>query len=149
MNRSILSTALLLCAFGLALMIAGCAGKGVDFTTWVATYSGSGALDNSKTGDLTLSCDASGIVTGTLTVTGADGTDTFFKFTPGSYALAGSITSTDGNFEVSGTVPNNATFIIRGHFNTDTIHSTLYNVITGTSTTLTTSQHYTGSLIRN
>src|SRR5882757_7008251 len=105
MNRSILSIALLLCvAFGLVLSTAGCAGKGVDFNTWVATYTGTGALDNSKAGVLAVTCDASGIVTGTLTVTGADGTDTLFKFTAGTYNVTGSITSTDGNFEVSGTV---------------------------------------------
>jgi hypothetical protein len=144
MKRTVLVSAILL----LLLALSGCSGGGIDFNTWAGTYSGSGTLDNSKTGDLALTCDANGIVTGTLTVTGADGTDTNFKFTAGVYNLTGSITSTGGAFDVGGTVPNNGTFFIRGHFPADT-SSKPYTVVTGTSTTFPTSQSYPGTLTRD
>lgn len=150
MNRSNLSTSLLLiAAFGLALITAGCGGKGLDFAPWVANYTGSGSLDNGKTGDLAVSCDAAGVVTGTLTVTGADGVDTLYKFTAGVYNVSGSITSTSGDFEVTGTVPVDGDFFIRGKLPTATLTPRTYTVVTSTSVTFLTSQHYTGSLQRN
>lgn len=149
MKRSILSTALFVLGAILASVLsAGCGGQGVDFNTWAATYSGSGALDNSKVGDLALTSDAQGLVSGTLTVTGADGTDTNFKFTAGAYNVSGSITSTSGGFEVTGSVPSNGTFFVRGQFPTDS-SSKAYKVITATSSTFITSQTYDGNLTRN
>jgi hypothetical protein len=119
MKRSILSTSLVLVVLlGLIAAIAGCSGEGVDFNVWAGNYSGTGTLDNSKVGNLALTCGTDGLVSGTLTVTGADGPDTDFKFTAGSYNRAGSITSTSGNFEVSGNVPSNGDFVIRGRFPT-------------------------------
>jgi hypothetical protein len=146
MKRSILSTALvLLLALGFIAAVAGCSGEGIDFNIWAGNYSGTGTLDNGKVGDLALTCGSDGLVTGTLTVTGADGTDEDFKFTAGSYNLAGSITSTGGNFEVTGNVPANGDFFIRGNFPTDGGSKT-YTVVTEASEEFPTVLSYTGSL---
>jgi hypothetical protein len=141
MKRTVLLSALLL----LLVALSGCSGGGIDFNTWAGSYSGTGTLDNGKTGALALTCDANGIVTGTLTVTGADGSDTDFKFTAGVYNVTGSITSTGGAFDVGGNVPSNGDFFIRGRFPTDS-SSKQYTITTATSTTFPTQLTYTGSL---
>lgn len=132
---------------GLIALIAGCAGGAVNFNTWAADYAGSGTLDNDKVGQLEVTCDSNGIVTGTLTVTGTDGTESEFKFTPGAYNLSGSITSTGGNFEVSGEVPEMGGFFIRGNFPTDG-SSRDYKVVTEATETYPTVQSYDGTLAR-
>lgn len=147
MNRSYLSTLLIFAAFGLSLVLSGCGGHGIDFGTWAANYTGTVGLDNSKSGTLALTSDTNGIVTGTLTVTGADGADTNYKFTAGTYPLAGSITSTKGGFEVNGTVPTMGSFFIRGQFPTDA-STKAFTVVTGTSATYTVSLKYNGVLTK-
>src|SRR5690242_12667446 len=100
-----------------ALAIVGCGGSStVNFAAWAGNYSGNVTLDNGKAGTFTVSCDTNGIAVGTLVVTGADGTDTNYKFTAGTYNVTGNITSTGGGFEVDGIVPNNGNFFIRGQF---------------------------------
>jgi hypothetical protein len=146
MKRSILSTSLvLLIAFALIAAISGCSGEGIDFNVWAGSYSGTGTLDNDKVGNLALTCGSDGLVSGTLTVTGVDGTDEDFKFTAGTYDLNGSITSTGGNFEVSGNVPDNGNFFIRGRFPTDGSSKT-YTVVTEASEEFPDSLTYTGEL---
>lgn len=139
---------MIVAVFGLLALLAGCAGGALDFNVWAADYSGTGELDNHKTGDLHLTCDANGIVTGTLTVAGADGPDVEFKFTAGNYNLVGSITSTGGNFEVAGNVPSNGDFFIRGRFPTDGSAKD-YKVVTVANETFPTTQSYDGSLTRD
>src|ERR1044072_3215478 len=149
MKRTVLSRAFIIAAaLGLIAILAGCAGGALDFNVWGADYSGTGELDNHKTGDLAITCDSNGIVTGTLTVAGADGPDVEFKFTAGVYNLVGSITSTGGNFEVSGNVPTMGDFFIRGNFPTDGSAKD-YKGVTVANTTFPTPQSYDGSLTRD
>lgn len=116
MNRLWLTRTALLVA--ISTLLIGCFGGAFNLSDFAGNFTGTGTLDNGKTGDLALTCDSNGIVTGTLTVTGADGTQTF-KFTAGVYALSGSLTSTGGNFEVTGTVPTQGDFFIRGNLPRD------------------------------
>jgi hypothetical protein len=141
MKRTALFTAILF----FVLTAVGCAGGGINFNTWAGSYSGSGTLDNGKTGTLALTCGTDGLVNGTLTVTGADGTDTDFKFTAGSYPLTGSITSTAGAFEVGGNVPSNGDFFVRGQFPTDGGSKT-YTVTTVSSQAFPVVLTFTGTL---
>lgn len=149
MKRSVLFTASI--AFTIAAFatsLSGCAGKGVDFNIWTGTYTGTATLDNNKASTLNLTSDSSGIVAGTMVVTGADGTDTNFKFTAGTYNVTGSITSTGGAFTASGTVPNMGNFFVRGEFPTDG-SSKQYRIGTAASSTYPTSLTYTGMLSKN
>lgn len=141
MNRFLLA----LFALFVVLFVAGCGGAGFDPTQFMGTYHGTVTLDNNKAGDLTLVSDAEGLVSGSLVVTGADGTDTTYKFTAGTYSVAGSLTSLSGNFEVNGEVPDQGDFFIRGSFPTDGSTRT-FKVITGTNDQYQTSQTYIGSL---
>jgi len=149
MKKRIASTAVLLVlAVWFAVVVSGCGGSTVNFATWEGNYGGTVTLDNNKMGTLTLSSDANGLVSGFLVVTGADGTDTNFKFTAGTYNLSGSVTSTGGGFEVDGAVPNNGNFLVRGQFPT-TPTATTFRIITGTSTNFTVSLTYMGTLNRS
>lgn len=141
MNRFLLA---LLTSFAV-LFLAGCGGGGFDPAQFTGTYHGAVTLDNNKAGDLTLVSDAQGLVSGSLVVTGADGTDTNYKFTAGTYTVGGSLTSLGGDFEVNGEVPDQGDFFIRGSFPTDGGTRT-FKVITGTNDQYQTSQTYTGSL---
>jgi len=132
-------------AVWVAAFASGCGGSNVDFSQWAGNYSGTITLDNNKSGVLTLSSDSNGLVSGELVVTGADGTDTNFKFTAGTYNLTGSVTSTGGGFEVAGAVPNNGNFLVRGQFPT-TPTPTTFRIVTGLSQTFTISQTYSGTL---
>src|SRR5579862_986074 len=136
MRRRVLSNALCLFVAICILATAGCGGKSVDFSVWAGSYSGSAVLDNNKTATLSLVSDSTGLATGTLVVTGADGTDTNFKFTAGTYNVSGSVTSTGGGFEVDGTVPNNGNFVIRGTFPTDSSPK-VFHVVTSITATFT------------
>ncbi|HVT13129.1 MAG TPA: hypothetical protein VHE55_12770 [Fimbriimonadaceae bacterium] len=149
MKRSVLFSACIAFAVTLlAILLSGCGGKGVDFNTWAGSYTGTATLDNNKSSTLHLTSDSSGIVAGTMVVTGADGTDSDFKFTAGTYNVTGSITSTSGGFTVSGAVPNMGNFFIRGQFPTDG-STTEYRIGTEASTTYPTSLTYTGTLSMN
>lgn len=149
MKRSVLFTASIALAIAaLAASLSGCAGKGVDFNTWTGTYTGTATLDNNKASTLNLTSDSSGIVAGSMVVTGADGTDTNYKFTAGTYNVTGSITSTGGAFTVSGTVPNMGNFVVRGTFPTNG-GTTEYRIGTASSSTYPTSMSYTGTLSKN
>jgi hypothetical protein len=146
MKQSILSTAFLIClVLGVLGSLSGCGGSSVNFATWQGNFAGTVTLDNSKTGNLTLTSDANGLVSGVFVVTGADGTDTLFKFTAGTYHMSGGITSTSGGFEVDGAVPNMGNFFIRGQLPTDSTTKTI-RVITGTSSFFTTAILYQGTL---
>lgn len=148
MKRSVRTSIFLFCA-ALAVVAAstGCGGA-IDFNAWAGSYTGTGELDNHKAGALSLVCGSDGLVSGSLDVTGVNGTDTNFKFTPGSYTLAGSITSTSGNFEVHGNVPSNGDFFIRGRFPTNATPLP-YTVTTAASAAFPTVLTFTGTLSRS
>ncbi len=134
----------------IALASAGCGGtSSPNFAVWAGNYVGNVTLDNGKAGTLTVTCDDNGIAAGMLVVTGSNGSDSNFKFTAGTYNVTGNITSTGGGFEVDGIVPNFGNFFVRGTFPTALKGGLPFHVITGISSTYTTSLNYTGSLSRS
>ncbi len=131
----------LLAAF-VIVALSGCFGSGFNPGSYAGNYTGTGTLDNSKTGDVVLDFNGSGVATGSLTVTGAGTGDTStFQFPAGVYPLNGSVTSTKGAFEVQGMVASDKPFVIRGSLPAVGQNST-YTVFAGADT-------HTGTLTHN
>ncbi len=109
-------TSVILFACMSVFCLLGCGGGGFNVGNYVGTYDGSGSVDRGKTGTLHFTTDAEGIIAGTFVVNGTETTGTGFNFAPGTYVVVGSVTSTNGGFTISGSVPDQGDFVIRGPF---------------------------------
>lgn len=99
-----------------SLVAAGCAGGTFSALPYAGSYSGSGTVDREKTGTLTFVSNEQGLISGTFEISGTEAKGEGYSFTIGTYNVAGSITSTSGNWEVGGTVPEEGEFVIRGSY---------------------------------
>ena len=82
---------------------------------FAARYLGTGALSNGQTGDLDMTVDAQGNVSGTFTVVNAPVSALAdFSVVAGSYPVSGTVDTNTGAFTLAGSVPDLGNFSITG-----------------------------------